>query len=176
MRPQLQTTRTKLRPITPEDDDFLLRVYASTRADEMAAVPWSEEEKENFLRFQFDAQHTYYQQQFPNAAYDVILLEGVPIGRLYIDRREDEIRLIDIALLPESRGGGLGGAIMREILAEGEAAGKLVRIHVEQNNPALRLYERLGFEQIEEQGVYYLMEWTPPGNTEGGPTRAGETA
>ncbi|MCP3957821.1 MAG: GNAT family N-acetyltransferase [bacterium] len=163
-----------MRPITPGDDEFLLRVYASTRADEMAVVPWSEDEKEDFLRFQFDAQHKYYQEHFPRAAFDLILLDGEPIGRLYVDRRDDEIRLIDIALLPESRGGGLGGAIMREILAEGEAAGKLVRIHVEQNNPALKLYRRLGFEQIEEQGVYYLMEWTPPGITQEDETVAGK--
>lgn len=128
----------------------------------MAAVPWSDQEKDDFLRFQFDAQHKYYMQQFPKAAFDLVLLGGEPIGRLYIDRREDEIRLIDIALLPESRGQGLGGAIMQDILAEGEEAGKLVRIHVEHNNPAMRLYLRLGFEKIEEQGVYHLMEWTPP--------------
>ncbi len=154
---------TTLRPITPEDLPFLRRIYASTRADELAAVPWSEREKDDFLRFQFDAQHAYYMEHFPRAAYDLILKGGEPIGRLYVDRRDDEIRLIDIALLPEHRGAGLGGAIMRGILAEGAEAGKLVRIHVEQDNPAMRLYRRLGFEMIEEQGVYHLMEWTPPG-------------
>ena len=165
MTPQLRTTKTKLRPITDDDDEFLLAVYSSTRADEMAMVPWSQQQKDEFLRFQFDAQSKYYAEQFPKAAFDVVMLDGEPIGRLYVDRRPDEIRLIDIALLPEHRGSGLGGAIMREILAEGEANDKLVRIHVEQNNPALRLYHRLGFEQIEEQGVYYLMEWTPPGQS-----------
>ena len=168
-----QTTLTTLRSITPEDQDFLRRVYASTRADEMAMAPWSEEEKEEFLRFQFDAQHKYYQEQFPRAAFDLVLLDGEPIGRLYVDRREDEIRLIDIALLPEHRGCGLGGAIMEEILAEGAAAGKLVRIHVEHNNPAMRLYLRLGFRKIEEQGIYHLMEWTPPENPEESHNRAG---
>ncbi len=154
--------RTTLRAATSQDREILYRIYASTRADEMAVVPWSEEQKERFLRFQFDAQHSYYMEHFKRAAFDLILLDGEPIGRLYVDRRRDEIRLIDIALLPESRGRGIGGAIMREILAEGEQAGKLVRIHVEHNNPAMRLYHRLGFEKIEEQGVYHLMEWTPP--------------
>ena len=153
---------TTLRPITPGDDRFLYRVYASTRAEEMAVVPWTEKEKQDFLRFQFDAQHKYYMEHFPKASYDLIVLEGEPIGRLYIDRCRDEIRLIDIALLPEHRGRGLGGAIMRRVLAEGAEVGKLVRIHVERNNPALSLYRRLGFEKIEEQGVYYLMEWAPP--------------
>ncbi len=100
-------------------------------------------------------------ETFTDAAYDIIILDGESIGRLYVDRREDEIRLIDIALLPEHRGGGLGTAILKEILAEGASVRKLVRIHVEQFNPAMRLYERLGFSKIEEQGVYHLMEWTP---------------
>ncbi len=159
------TTRTTLRPITPADRELLYRIYASTRTEELAAVPWSAKEKEDFLRFQFDAQDKYYAEHFPRAAFDLVLLDGEPIGRLYVDRREDEIRLIDIALLPEHRGGGLGGEIMREVLAEGAESGRLVRIHVEHNNPAMRLYLRLGFEKIEEQGVYHLMEWRPPQET-----------
>ncbi len=158
-------SRTTLRPINDEDRELLLEIYGSTRAEELAAVPWSAREKDDFLRFQFDAQHKYYQEQFPRAAFDLILLDGEPIGRLYVDRRDDEIRLIDIALLPGNRGGGLGGAIMRDVLAEGRESGRLVRIHVEHNNPAMRLYRRLGFEKIEEQGVYYLMEWKPSGPT-----------
>ena len=150
------------RPMTEGDLDFLRRLYASTREEELAQVPWSDEEKAEFLRFQFEAQHKHYQEHFPDAQYSVIELAGKPIGRLYLDRREDEHRLIDIALLPENRGGGIGGGIMRDVLAEAAAAGKRVRIHVERNNPAMRLYERLGFEKIEEQGIYHLMEWTPP--------------
>jgi ribosomal protein S18 acetylase RimI-like enzyme len=84
-----------------------------------------------------------------------------PIGRLYLDRREAEIRIIDIALLTSERRNGVGGALLREVLTEARAAGKAVRIHVERNNPALRLYHRLGFNEIEDQGVYYLMEWRP---------------
>jgi ribosomal protein S18 acetylase RimI-like enzyme len=154
---------TTLRPIEPGDRELLLRIYASTRAEELAAVPWSEQQRQDFLRFQFEAQHKYYMQHFPRAAFDLILEGGEPVGRLYVDRRDDEIRLIDIALLPEHRGRGLGGAIMRDVLAEGAASGRLVRIHVERGNPAMRLYRRLGFEKIEEQGVYHLMEWAPDG-------------
>jgi ribosomal protein S18 acetylase RimI-like enzyme len=150
-----------LRPITEDDQPFLLRVYASTRAEEMARVPWGDEQKAEFLAFQFHAQHTYYQQQFPAAAFDVLLQLGEPVGRLYVDRRAGEIRLIDIALLPEKRGTGLGGRLLRALLDEATAAGKPVSIHVEHNNPAMRLYLRLGFEKIEEQGVYHLMEWRP---------------
>ncbi len=155
------------RPVKAADQEFNRRVYASTRAEEMAMVPWSDAEKEAFLRFQFDAQKTYYDEHFPDATFDLILLDGEPAGRLCVDRRQDEIRLIDIALLPEHRGVGVGGRIMRSILVEGEEKGLLVRIHVEQNNPAMRLYQRLGFEKIEEQGVYHLMEWTPAKVTAG---------
>lgn len=147
-----------------DDQDFLCRLYASTRAGEMAMVPWTAEQKDSFLRFQFDAQSKYYAEHFPGASFDVVELAGERVGRLYVDRRDDEIRLIDIALLPERRGEGLGGELMAEILTEGEQKNLPVRIHVEHNNRAMRLYQRLGFEKIEEQGVYWLMEWTPRGS------------
>jgi ribosomal protein S18 acetylase RimI-like enzyme len=155
------------RPIAEGDLEFLYRLYASTRAEEMARVPWPEAEKERFLRFQFDAQHTYYQEQFTEAAFDLVLVDGEPAGRLYVDRREEEIRLIDIALMPEHRGQGIGGRLMRDLLAEAEGAGKPVRIHVERENPAMRLYVRLGFRRVEDQGVYHLMEWSPGSSAAG---------
>lgn len=149
------------RPITEGDEEFLARLYASTRWEELQQAPWSDEQRLAFLRQQFEAQHIYYQEHFPNAAFDIVQVGGKDAGRLYIDRREDEIRLIDIALLPGFRGQGVGGRLMAKILKEGQEAGLLVRIHVEQNNPAMRLYLRLGFKKIEDQGVYHLMEWTP---------------
>ncbi len=152
-----------LRPIRPRDRAFLYQVYAGTRAEELAPLPWDEAEKAAFLRMQFDAQHKYYREQFPDARFDVVRYRGRRIGRLYVDRRADEIRIIDIALLAERRGNGIGGMLMRELLDEAAAAGKPVRIHVEKFNRALGLYRRLGFSQIEDQGVYLLMEWSPPG-------------
>jgi GNAT superfamily N-acetyltransferase len=152
-----------LQSTTPQDEGFLCRLYASTREDEMAVVPWDEAQKKAFLDMQFAAQHTFYHEQFKQAEFQLILLGDEPIGRLYIDRRADEIRLIDIALLPEHRNKGIGSRFLRNILAEGERAGLPVRIHVEHFNPALRLYERLGFHVIGEHGVYYLMEWSPEG-------------
>ncbi len=154
-------TAVSFRPLAAGDLEFLYRLYASTREEELAPVPWSDEQKESFLRFQFDAQHRYYQEHFPDADYLVIERRERPIGRLYLDRRPDEHRLIDIALVPGSRGAGIGGAILRDLQEEAGAAGKPLRIHVERNNPALRLYARLGFEPLEEQGIYYLMEWRP---------------
>jgi len=150
------------RPITDDDLAFLSQLYASTRAEEVAQVAdWSEEQKKQFLQMQFDAQHSYYQEQFSQAEYLLIEQSGEPIGRIYIDRRADEIRLIDIALLPAARGNRLGAALLEELLDEARGNALPVRIHVEKNNPAMRLYVRLGFVRIEDQGVYDLMEWSP---------------
>ena len=156
-----------LRPITPGDKDFLFRVYASTREDDLALVDWSETEKAAFLQMQFEAQHTHYTEHFGQANFDLILLAGEPVGRLYLDRRDDEIRIIDIALLTEHRRQGIGSRLLKQILAEGESAGLPVRIHVERYNPALHLYYRLGFQQIGDEGVYFLMEWTPDPDPKG---------
>jgi len=149
-----------LRPIQPDDMDFLLRVYRSTREDELAMVAdWTAEQKDAFIRQQFAGQDTWYREHYTGAQLDVILIDGVPAGRLYVHRRPEEIRLMDITLLPEHRGSGLGTALLRELLAQGEAAGKPVTIHVEVYNPAMRLYQRLGFRQIADRGVYHLLEW-----------------
>ncbi len=147
-----------LRQAVPEDRDFLLRVYASTRAEEMLLVDWNDEQKDAFLRMQFEAQDTYYRENYGSATFDVIEVDGEPAGRLYVARWADEIRIIDIALLPEHRGVGIGTALLSALLDEAAEAGKRLSIHVEVNNPARRLYERLGFVVVEEQGVYLLME------------------
>src|SRR6185437_16635571 len=104
------------------------------------------------------AQDAYYREHYASAAFDVIEVDGEPAGRLYVARWDHDIRIIDIALLPEYRGRGIGTALLRELLAEAAADGKRLSIHVELNNPARRLYERLGFVQVEERGVYLLME------------------
>ena len=146
------------RPAEPADQEFLYRVYASTRTEELAIVPWDDAQKEAFLRMQFNAQHTYYHAEYPDAAYQVILADGEPIGRLYVHRPPNEISIIDIALLPEHRRAGIGRSLLTDLLAEGKATGKPVRIHVEKENPALNLYERLGFTKIGDTGVYWYME------------------
>jgi len=140
---------------------FLYQIYASTREAEMAVVDWTATEKETFLQMQFNAQHTHYQQHFGDANFDLILLDGEPVGRLYLHRRKDEIRIIDIALLPEHQDQGVGSALLRDILDQATQADLPVRIHVERNNPALGLYHRLGFREIGDEGMYRLVEWKP---------------
>jgi len=148
-----------LRPATPEDGQFLRAVYAATRADELALVPWSDEQKRTFTDMQFDAQDADYRRNYPDAQYSIIEMQGEPAGRLYVDRSEKEIRIIDIALLPEHRRTGIGTKLLRELQDEARMAAKVLTIHVEKFNPALRLYHRLGFQQIEDEGVYLLLEW-----------------
>ncbi|MBK7473438.1 MAG: GNAT family N-acetyltransferase [Betaproteobacteria bacterium] len=146
---------------TDADRPFLALVYASTRTEELAMVPWTPAQRADFLAMQFNAQWQHYERFYPEAEFLVIEQDGQPIGRLYIDRGPDEICLVDIALVPAARGAGLGTLILREILDEARATHKAVAIHVERFNPALRLYQRLGFQPAGENGVYYLMRWSP---------------
>ena len=145
----------------PGDREFLYRVYASTRTEELAVVPWDDAQKDAFLRSQFDAQDAWWREHYAAASFDVILVDGEPAGRFYVHRGEREIRIVDVALLPEYRGNGVGSSLLRDLLSEADAAGKSVTIHVERMNPALRLYERLGFTLAEDKGVYLFLERPP---------------
>lgn len=159
---QIQRSSISLRPAVADDEPFLCAVYCSTRIEELAVTDWTPEQKQAFLEFQHRAQHHYYRTNYTDTEYSVILVDGVAAGRLYVGRWAKEIRIVDIALLPEYRGQGIGTMLLEEVLAEGRAAGLPVRIHVETFNPARRLYDRLGFRPIENKGVYILMEWSPP--------------
>lgn len=154
-----------VRPETEADATWLLAIYASTRAHEMALVDWTDAQKQDFLRMQFDAQHRYYTSAYPGATFDLIERHGQPIGRLYLHERDADVRIVDIALLPEARGQGIGTALLRDVIARAEARARRVSIHVEHDNPARRLYERLGFRPVEARGFYLLMESTPGGGS-----------
>jgi GNAT superfamily N-acetyltransferase len=153
------TGRLSLRPAGPGDAELLYRIYASTREEELAAVPWDATAKEAFLRMQFAAQDSYYHATFPDASYDLIVSGEEVLGRLYVDRGEETWLVIDLALLPGHRGKGIGTRLLTEVLAGAGAAAKPVRMHVERFNPARRLYDRLGFHQVADEGVYLLLEW-----------------
>lgn len=151
----------RLRPIEAADEALLLAIYSSTREEEMALVPdWPAEQKTAFLRQQFLAQHHYYQQMYRHKQFCIILWEDQAAGRLYLDHNPDDLRIVDVALLPAFRGKGLGERLLRDILDAAAAAGKPVTIHVERQNRARHLYDRLGFRVInEDNAVYLLMEW-----------------
>ncbi len=148
-----------LRPVGEQDQAFLLRVYASTRADEIAQTGWSEAQAEAFVRMQFVAQQQHYRSHDADADFDIIEVDGAPAGRLYVARRPERIHVIDIAILPPWRRRGHGTALLRQLLAEGERAALPVSIYVEIHNPAQQLYARLGFKEVSSAGLYRLMEW-----------------
>jgi GNAT superfamily N-acetyltransferase len=147
-----------LRPSEAEDHEFLSQLYASTRAEELAPVAWSNEQKQAFLAQQFDAQTTHYAAHFADASFDVVLVDGEPAGRMIVARRQDELKLIDIALLPQHRGRGLGTRLMASLLDEADERGVKITIYVERFNRALRLYGRLGFVTVQDIGVHLRME------------------
>lgn len=157
----LQTDAIATRPMLPTDEAFAYQVYASTRQGEMKLVAWSPEQKEAFLQMQFNAQMTHYRAYYPHAEYQIIQHGETPIGRLIVDRSQDPLLLMDIALLPEYRSKGIGNILIRGLMQEARERDWSVRLHVESFNPARQLYERLGFVKVAEQGIYQEMIWRP---------------
>jgi len=150
-----------LRPVGPDDHEFLVEVYGSTRAEELALVPWTTEQQQAFVRSQFAAQQDHYAKKYPTASHDIIMSNGRPVGRLYVARLDQEIRIIDITLLPAERNAGIGSCLIKQLLDEANSSGKITRIYVEEFNPSLRLFERLGFSPSEQHGIHLLMQCNP---------------
>jgi GNAT superfamily N-acetyltransferase len=150
-----------LRPGTDADYEFQRVLYHDVRAEEMKHFPFDEVQKKTFLDWQFDCQWKHYREHYPTCEWQIIVIEGQPVGRLLVDRWPDQIRIVDIALLSSMRGKGIGSMLMGEILEDGQDAGKPVTIHVEVFNPAQQLYQRLGFKQVDTSGAYHLMRWSP---------------
>lgn len=149
------------RPISDSDLPFLFEVYGSTRAEELAPTGWTTEMKVQFLQHQFGAQHDHYQRHYPDAEWLVILRGADSVGRLYVEEWPSQIRLIDIAILPDFRGQGLGSAILSDLRDWASEKAKPLTIHVEKSNPARSLYDRMGFAFVQENGAYDLLEWRP---------------
>ena len=150
-----------LREATADDEPFLFRVYADSRREELAGVPWTDAERLAFLASQFVAQSTYYREHYDAATYYVVLADAQPCGRLFVARWPHEIRIMDIALVTARQGFGLGSRLLRALCAEADAAGVALGIHVEKHNRAQRLYTRFGFEQRRDRGVYWYLVRTP---------------
>ncbi len=150
-----------LRPVGADDYDFLVEVYGSTRAEEMGLVPWTIEQQQAFVRSQFAAQQDHYANKYPAASHDIIVSDNRRVGRLYVARLDEEIRIIDITLLPAERNAGIGSHLIQLLLDEANRAGKVTRIYVEEFNPSLRLFERLGFSPTEQHGIHLLMQCNP---------------
>lgn len=153
------TPTISLRSATAEDRDFLAKVYASTRIEELARTDWDAAQKADFCQRQFTAQDLHYRQHYPTAEYRVIQRADIAVGRLYLDRWPEEIRIMDIAILPAHRGHGIASQLLETLQGEAVGSDRSLSIHVERFNPALRLYQRLGFQLYEDKGVYLLLEW-----------------
>jgi len=152
-----------LRSEIDADIAFLRRLYASTRWAELAPFAnWSDAEKLAFLDSQFGLQRHHYRTYYPATEWGVLEHNGTPAGRLYLDRQAKTLHVIDIALLPQWRGRGIGTTLMQWVCAQARAAGKTVTIAVEKYNRAQTLYRRLGFRDVSESGVHCYMQWHAP--------------
>ncbi|TGN64136.1 GNAT family N-acetyltransferase [Nocardioides eburneiflavus] len=149
-----------LRPSTDADREFLVGLYGSTREEELAQVPWAPGQLEAFVRMQFTAQDTEYRRHNPHGSFDVVEVGGHPVGRLIVDRRPGDIRVVDVSLVPHARGAGIGTRLLGDLIEEARATGRIVSIHVEAHNRAAELYARLGLAVVADLGVYRRMEWT----------------
>ncbi len=150
-----------LRTIEHKDMELLFTIFASTRTEEMIVTGWDNKQINEFLLMQFNLQHTQYEQNYKNASLDIIMYDNKPAGRLYINRTVDDIRIIDISILPEFRHKGIGNYFLTELINESEQSNIQLSLHVEFNNPALQWYEKLGFKKIKEIGIYYYMKREP---------------
>jgi len=150
----------RLRPIVADDEPFLLEVYKSTRP-EITALGWPPPQEEAFFRMQFEGQKRSYEMQYPDAAHQLILFKDTEVGRLITFRTEQEIRLADVALLPQYRNMGVGAFVIRELCAEAARRDLPLRLQVSKFNPAIHLYERLGFQMLGENSTHFQMEWRP---------------
>ena len=148
-----------LRPVEPEDEAFLYEVYRSTRAEELAAWGWDERQQELFLKMQLRARDQSYLMYYTEISDSIILFEKSRAGRIIISRSDKEIKLVDISLLPEYRGAGLGTSLIKDLFAEADRTERVVRLQVERTNTeARRLYERMGFLLTSENQTHFQME------------------
>jgi GNAT superfamily N-acetyltransferase len=141
-----------------EDHDFDLSVYASTRLDELTVLGWTSNQVDEFVRMQYQAQSRHYRQHYPHATFSIVTVAGKGAGRLIVARSERDILIVDIALLPKYRRGGIGGRVVRQLIAEADQVGIPVRCHVEVSNPARGFWEHLGFTATRLDGAHVLME------------------
>jgi GNAT superfamily N-acetyltransferase len=156
----ISAEKITLRPVQESDEGFLLSVYASTRADELAVVPWGPDQKTAFVKMQFSAQAQHYAAEHPGASHEIICLDAAPVGRLYLDRDADAFHILDVTLLPQFRNGGIGTVLLRRIIDEAGKNDKPVTIYVESFNRSLSLFGKLGFHTVAEEGFRRLLRWS----------------
>ena len=150
-----------VRPVTADDEAILLEIYKSSRGDDLRGLGWAEDRISEFLGMQYEAQQNFYESEYERASDEIILWEGEPAGRLIVERREHEIRCVDIALLPEHRNRGIGTFLIQKLQDEARREKKPLRLQVIRFNRAVSLFERSGFVRTSETGTHFQMEWRP---------------
>ena len=141
------------------DEAFLFDLYTSTRAQELEVLPWDEDQRRSFLKMQFFAQNQDYQRRFPEGVHELLICGRLPAGRLYVARSEEEIRILDISLMPEYRNHGIGGALIRELLNEASQTKLPLRIYLERDNSYRKVFDQFGFATVDDIGSHLLLEW-----------------
>jgi GNAT superfamily N-acetyltransferase len=157
-----QASSITLRAAIDEDESFLYELYASTRQAEIAMVPWSAEQKQNFLRMQFEAQAKHYRAAYPTANHSIVMTGEARAGRLYADRQESQILIVDLTLLPEFRGQGIGRALVSDLQSEAASLEKVLTGHVEKWNPASDFWRHMGFLTADGDDIYHPISWSAP--------------
>jgi GNAT superfamily N-acetyltransferase len=158
---EADTAQISVRPVTAEDAQLLLEIYQSSRGDDLRGLGWTEERISEFLEMQYEAQQRFFESEYKLAADEIILWQGKPAGRLIVERREHEIRCIDVALLPAQRNSGVGTFLIRKLQDEARQAKKPLRLQIIRFNRAVNLFERSGFIRTSETGTHFQMEWLP---------------
>ena len=154
----------RLRPAVEDDREFLFALYGTTRAHELDAWGWEPAQRNAFLKTQFDAQARSYRAQYPAADHSIILRDDLAVGRMIVARGNDELRLVDIALMPEHQRCGIGGGLMHQLMRRARSENLPLRLQVlASNRAAIRLYERLGMRRAGGDALYWGMEWKAVG-------------
>jgi ribosomal protein S18 acetylase RimI-like enzyme len=148
-----------MRQARVEDEPFLYELYRSARIEELSQTGLPPEQLDQLIKLQFTAQQHHYREAYAEAEEIIIEVEARPIGRLLVYRSDLEARLVDIALMPEWRGCGIGSELIGRLQQEAASAGKPLTLHVAKSNRAMRLYERLGFKVADDTGSHYFMRW-----------------
>lgn len=157
----MSKTQITMRKAVPEDESFFIQLYVSTRQEEVAAWGWPDQQRDHFLRMQFSLQQQSYSTQYPEAEHYIIRENQTPLGRMILHHGLLEILLVDLSLLPSFRNAGIGSTLLKELQEEAVAIRKRIRLNVFHSNPAKRLYERLGFQNLAEESMYIGMQWDP---------------
>jgi ribosomal protein S18 acetylase RimI-like enzyme len=156
----------RLEPAAPSDDEFLFKLYSSTRRGEVERWGWDARQIEGFLRMQMIAQRHGYEAAYPQAERLMIKVDGTSAGRFIVDRSASHVTLVDISLLPEFQNRGVGTRLISNLMAECQSTSRSLKLHVARGNRAIRLYERLGFSLMSEDAMYLQMEWHGPGSVQ----------